>query len=155
MVNIRRLVTEEVESYLKNMINEDNQFRNGDGSEKAKMALIDTLKSLKEITLYYGEDQTLDLEGGERYEFTIKYRLSTDAYAKKYYSNISGPETSIMNDDTEDLTIYSIIAWDDDTEEDIQIDDSDGQIENLIREKYTVDDSDYEYPTEEDYFNEY
>ena len=60
-----------------------------------------------------------------------------------------------MNDDTEDLTIYSITAWDDDTEEDIEIDDSDGQIENLIREKYTVDDSDYDYPIEEDYFNEY
>ena len=120
------------------MINEDNQFGNGDGSAKAKLALINTLKSLSEITLHYGEDETLDLEDGER-----------------YYSDISGPETNIMNDDTDDLTIESIIACDNDTEEEIEIDDSDGKIENLLRKKYVVDDSDYDYPTKEEYLNDF
>ena len=60
-----------------------------------------------------------------------------------------------MNDDTDDLTIDSITAWDNDMEENIEIDDSDGQIENLLRKKYTVDDSDYEYPTKEEYLNDF
>ena len=37
----------------------------------------------------------------------------------------------------------------------IEIDDSDDQIENLLRKKYTVDDSDYEYPTKEEYMNDF
>lgn len=155
MDNIKRIVTEGIESYLRNMITEDNQFGNGDGSAKAKLALINTLKSLSEITLHYGEDETLDLEDGERYDFAINYSLFTDAYTESSYSDISGPETTIMNDDTDDLTIDSITAWDNDMEENIEIDDSDGQIENLLRKKYTVDDSDYEYPTKEDYMNDF
>ena len=154
MDRIKRIVTEGIESYLRHMINEDNQFGNGDGSAKAKMVLIDTLKSLKEVTLYYGQDQTLELEGGERYNFTITYTLSTNAYTESYYSNTSGPETDIMNDDTDDLSIDSITAWDDDTEEELEIDDSDGRIEDLIRKKYVVDDSDYDYPTKDDYMDD-
>lgn len=155
MDKIQRIVTEGIESYLRNMITEDNQFGNGDGSAKAKLALINTLKSLSEITLHYGEDETLDLEDGERYDFAINYSLFTDAYTESSYSDISGPETSIMNDDMDDLTIDSITAWDNDTEENIEIDDRDGQIENLLRKKYTVDDSDYEYPTKEEYLNDF
>ena len=155
MDNIKRIVTEGIESYLRNMITEDNQFGNGDGSAKAKLALINTLKSLSEITLHYGDDETLDLEDDERYDFTINYSLFTNAYTESSYSDISGPETNIMNDDTDDLTIESIIACDNDTEEEIEIDDSDGQIENLLRKKYVVDDSDYEYPTKEEYLNDF
>lgn len=152
---IQRIVIEGIESYLRNMIKEEDQFGNGDGSAKAKLALINTLKSLAEITLRYGEDETLDLEDGERYDFAINYSLFTDAYIESSYSDISGPETTIMNDDTDDLTIDSITAWDNDTEENIEIDDRDGQIENLLRKKYTVDDSDYEYPTKEEYLNDF
>lgn len=155
MDKIQRIVTEGIESYLRHMINEDNQFGNGDGSAKAKLALINTLKSLSEITLHYGEDETLDLEDGERYDFAINYYLFTDAYTESSYSDISGPETSIMNDDMDDLTIDSITAWDNDTEENIEIDDRDGKIENLLRKKYVVDDSDYDYPTKEEYLNDF
>lgn len=155
MDNIKRILTEGIESYLRHMINEDNQFVNRDCSANAKLALINTLKSLNEITLHYGGDETLDLEDGERYDFAINYSLFTDAYIERYYSDISGPETNIMNDDTDDLTIDSITAWDNDMEENIEIDDSDGQIENLLRKKYVVDDSDYEYPTKEEYLNDF
>lgn len=155
MDKIQRIVTEGIESYLRHMITEDSQFGNGDGSAKAKLALINTLKSLSEITLHYGEDETLDLEDGERYDFAINYSLFTDAYTESSYSDILGPETSIMNDDTDDLTIDSITAWDNDMEENIEIDDSDGQIENLLRKKYVVDDSDYDYPTKEEYLNDF
>lgn len=134
---------------------EDSQFGNGDGSAKAKLVLINTLKRIESITLHYGEDETLDLEDGERYDFAINYSLFTDAYTESSYSDISGPETTIMNDDTDDLTIDSITAWDNDTEENIEIDDRDGQIENLLKKKYTVDDSDYEYPTKEEYLNDF
>ena len=134
---------------------EDNQFVNSDCSAKAKLVLIDILKPLNEITLHYGDDETLDLEDDERYDFTINYSLFTNAYTESSYSDISGPETNIMNDDTDDLTIESIIACDNDTEEEIEIDDSDGQIENLLRKKYVVDDSDYEYPTKEEYLNDF
>lgn len=134
---------------------EDNQFVNSDCSANAKLALINTLKSLNEITLHYGGDETLDLENGERYDFIINYSLLTNAYTESSYSDISGPETNIMNNDTDDLTIESIIACDNDTEEEIEIDDSDGQIENLIRKKYVVDDSDYDYPTKEEYLNDF
>ena len=155
MDNIKRIVTEGIESYLRNMIKEEDQFGNGDGSTMAKLALINTLKRTESITLHYGEDEMLELEDGERYDFAINYSLFTDAYTESSYSDISGPETSIMNDDTDDLTIDSITAWDNDMEENIEIDDSDGQIENLLRKKYTVDDSDYEYPTKEEYMNDF
>ena len=155
MNKIQRIVTEGIESYIRHMIIEDNQFGNGDGSAKAKLVLINTLKSLNDIILRYGEDETLDLEGDERYDFTINYSLFTDAYQESSYSDISGPESSIVNGDTDDLTINTITAWDNDTEEEIDIDDSDGQIEDLIRKKYSVDDSDYDYPTRDDYFNDY
>lgn len=155
MDRIKRIVTEGIESYLRNMIKEEDQFGNGDGSTMAKLALINTLKSTESITLHYGDDETLDLEDGERYDFAINYSLFTDAYTESSYSDISGPETNIMNDDTDDLTIESIIACDNDTEEEIEIDDSDGQIENLIRKKYVVDDSDYDYPTKEEYLNDF
>ena len=135
------------------MITEDNQFGNGDGSAKAKMALINTLKSLAEITLHYGEYETLDLEDGERYDFAINYSLFTDAYTSSEYSDVSGPTTYLNNDDTDDLRINSISAWDKDTDEEIEIDDSDGKIEELIREKYVVDDSNYDYPSEQDLFD--
>lgn len=135
------------------MIKEDSQFGNGDGSAMAKMALINTLKRVESITLHYGDDETLELDGDERYDFTIAYSLDTDAYTSSEYSDVSGPTTYLNNDDTNDLRIESISAWDKDTDEEIEIDDSDGKIEDLIREKYVVDDSDYDYPSEQDLFD--
>ena len=153
MHNIQKIVSEGIESYLRHMITEDNQFGNGDGSAKAKLALKNTLKSLVEITLHYGEYETLDLEDGERYDFAINYSLFTDAYTSSEYSDVSGPTTYLNNDDTDDLRIESISALDKDTYEEIEIDDSDGKIEDQIREKYVVDDSDYDYPLEQDLFD--
>ena len=51
------------------------------------------------------------------------------------------------------MRIESISAWDKDTDEEIEIDDSDGKIEDLIKEKYVVDDSNYDYPSEQDLFD--
>ena len=59
MDNIKRIVTEGIESYLRNMIKEEDQFGNGDGSTMAKLALINTLKRTESITLHYGEDEML------------------------------------------------------------------------------------------------